>query len=339
MLEKPDIQDELIAACLHDEYGLPVVEVAFLPLGADEDSAVYRVVAGDEMPYFLKLRSGIFDEVSVALPKFLSDDGIAHIMAPLASKTGQLWTTLGAFTVMLYPYVEGKDGYEIALSAAAWVNFGRALKSIHTAVLPPTLVRRIQREAFSPQARESVKRFMAHPGEYAHGDQAAAQLAAFLETKREKILDLVGRSERLAHALQARPLEFTVCHNDIHAGNLLIDANDKFHIVDWDEVIIAPKERDLMFIGGGQMGPWRSPQEEELLFYQGYGQTEVDATALAYYRYERIVQDIAAFCEQIFLTNEGGEDREQSLQYLKSNFLPNGVLEIAYRSDRTAIEG
>jgi len=52
---------------------------------------------------------------------------------------------------------------------------------------------------------------------------------------------------------------------------------------------------------------------------------------LAYYRDERIIQDIAAFCEQIFSSPAGGEDREQSLRYLKSNFLPNETIEIARR--------
>jgi spectinomycin phosphotransferase len=60
--------------------------------------------------------------------------------------------------------------------------------------------------------------------------------------------------------------------------------------------------------------------------------------AVAYYRYERIVQDIAIFCAQIFLSDEGGEDREQSLRYLISNFLPNGVLEISYQADKTRMD-
>jgi len=55
--------------------------------------------------------------------------------------------------------------------------------------------------------------------------------------------------------------------------------------------------------------------------------------------YERIIQDLAAYCEQLFLTNEGGEDREQSLHYLKSNFLPNSTIAIAYQSDKTLREG
>ena len=87
-----------------------------------------------------------------------------------------------------------------------------------------------------------------------------------------------------------------------------------------------------MYAGGGQFANRRTPQEEEALFYRGYGETTIDPAALAYYRYERIVEDIAVECEQIFLSDAGGEDREQALHYLASNFLPGNTIEIAYRS-------
>ena len=132
-------------------------EIAFLPLGADLNTAVYRVVADDATPYFLKLRSGVFDETSVALPKFLSDQGIAHIIAPLATSTGQLWANLDTFKVILYPFVEGRNGYEVDLSDHHWIEFGAALKHIHTTVVPPALIGRIQRETYSPKWREIVK--------------------------------------------------------------------------------------------------------------------------------------------------------------------------------------
>ena len=201
------------------------------------------------------------------------------------------------------------------------------------------LSRRIQQETYSPQWREIVKTFLERVEDDRFDDPVAVKLAAFLRAKRDEILDLVGRAERLAQALQARSPEFVLCHSDVHAGNILIDADDAFYIVDWDNPILAPKERDLMFIGGGQGFTGHTPQEEETLFYRGYGQTQIDPVALAYYRYERIVQDIAVYCEQIFLTNEGGEDREQSFQYLASNFLPNSTIEIAYKSDKTLREG
>ncbi len=338
MLEKPDLQDENIVACLRNEYGLLVTQITFLPLGADQNTAVYRVVTEDDRAYFVKLRRGVFDETSVALPKLFSDQGIKQIVAPLQCKSGELWAKLGAFKVILYPFVAGHNGYEINLPDRHWGDFGTALKRIHTAVIPSSLTRKIRQEDYSPQWRETVKMFLVRVEDDTFDDPVAAELAAFLKSRRDEVLDLVERAERLALALQARSLEFIVCHSDIHAGNILIGVDDAFYIVDWDEPTLAPKERDLMYIGGGLLGGWRSPQEEEALFYPAYGQADIDPTAMAYYRYERIIQDIAVFCEQLLLSKEGGNDREQSLQYLKSNFLPNHTIEIAYQSDKTGRE-
>ena len=61
MLDKPDIPDEKIIACLQVEYRLRIVQVAFLPLGSDSSTAVYRAVADDQTPYFCKLKRGVRD--------------------------------------------------------------------------------------------------------------------------------------------------------------------------------------------------------------------------------------------------------------------------------------
>ncbi|MEW5871658.1 MAG: aminoglycoside phosphotransferase family protein [Chloroflexota bacterium] len=335
MLEKPDLQEEKIAACLQDEYRLPEAQVAFLPLGADQNTAVYRVVAQDNAPYFLKLRSGAFDQTSVDLPKYLNDQGIHAIIAPLATAAGRLWACLGDFKTILYPFVQGQDGYGVALSERQWRKFGAALKSIHTTALPMELAERIPRETYSPQWRQAVKRFLALVETETFVDPVAVKLAAFLRAKRAETLDLVERAGQRLRELQTRPQELVLCHSDLHAGNILIDGRGALYIVDWDNSILAPKERDLMYPGGGQGFSGHTPQEEEALFYRGYGPVQFDPAALAYYRYERIVQDIAVFCEQLLLTDEGGADREQSFHYLVSNFLPGGTVEITYQADKT----
>ncbi|HEY2982204.1 MAG TPA: phosphotransferase [Anaerolineales bacterium] len=336
MLEKPDVKDEQIIACLQAEYGLRAAQITFLPLGADQNTAVYRVTIEAGTPYFLKLRSGVSDETAVILPRFLADQGLAQIIAPLETRSGRLWAELDSFKLILYPFVEGRNGFEVELSEAQWLDFGRALKRVHTAVLPIELKSRIQRETYAPVGREIVKAFLERIQVETFEDPLAVKLAAFLNFKRSNVLGLVRRAERLAQVLQVGSPEFVLCHSDVHEGNVLIDAGDRLYIVDWDNPILAPKERDLMFIGAG-IGGWTKP-EHEALFYKGYGETQVDPAALAYYRYERIVQDLAVYCQQLLLSNAGGADREQSLEYLLSNFLPDGTIAIAYRSDRTLRE-
>lgn len=340
MLQKPDLSDQKIVTCLQTAYGLAIKRLVFLPLGADPNTAVYQAIADDEFIYFVKLRRASFDETSVALPKFLNDQGIVQVIAPLPTQAGQLWATLNGFRLILYPFVEGGNGYEQALSREQWRDFGNALKRIHQTVLPAELAERIQRECYSDQARLSVKNMLLRLEDENFVDMIAKKLADFLQTKRHEIVDLVERAEQLAQILQVRGDEsFVICHSDIHAGNLLIANNGLIYIVDWDNPIFAPKERDLMFIGGGQGFIECTIQEEEQLFYAGYGQVEIDAEALAYYRYERIVQDIAAFCEEILETTTGIADREQSLSYLMTNFLPGITIEIAYQSDKSLLGG
>jgi len=339
MLEKPSIQDEKIIAALKEEFGLEAARLTFLPLGADLNTAVYRVVAASGTAHFLKLRGGIFDETSVTLPRFLSDQGITQIIPPLASKSGQLWASLGEFKMILYPFIEGRNGYEVDLSDRQWIDFGAAIKRIHTMDVPPSITSRIRCETYSPLGREKVKKFLGQLDDsICDDDPVTIEAAAFLKPKCAQILDLVERAGRQARALQADPPEFVLCHSDLHAGNVQVDARGAFYIVDWDDPILAPKERDLMYPGGAQGFSGHSAEEEESLFYQGYGPAQVDARALAYYRYERIVQDLAIFCEQIFMTHEGGDDRQQALQYLKFNFLPHNTIEAAYRSDKTRKE-
>jgi spectinomycin phosphotransferase len=333
MIEKPDFSEQSIISRLREEYGIFAARVVFLPLGVDVNSAVYRVETEDKSTYFLKIRTGEFDEMAVAIPQFLRSQGIQAVIAPVMTEEGQLWGNMGANKMILYPFIQGKDGYEIALTGQNWIDLGRALKKVHTAQVPAVLAQFIRRETFSPVWREMVKSYQEQAENTNFEDPAAAKLAAFLQANRDQITEMIERAERLGNDLKARLLEFVLCHSDIHPGNFLIRANqpDAIYIVDWDAPIFAPKERDLMSIGAGMSGDWPGGREESL-FYQGYGFTQVDPAALAYYRFERIIQDIAEFCKQLFSTSEGGEDREQAYRYLTGSFLPGQVVEIAFKT-------
>ena len=335
MLEKPDIPDADILTVLQDAYGIQADQIAFLPIGADLGTAVYRASTSGHIPYFVKLRSGGFSEISLTLPKWLSEQGISHLIPPLTVKTGRLWTHLGNFTLFVYPFVEGQDGYSKALTDEQWRELGDTLKRIHTANIPEELIRSIPGETYSSKWRTSLRESLAKLESGTFEDPLSLELAAFVNSKQALILDLVRRTDRLGRRLAASRPTVTVCHSDLHAGNILIDPKGHFYIVDWDNPILAPKERDLMFPGGAQGFLGHTAQEEERLFYQGYGQVEIDQVALAYYRYERIIEDLAIYCQEIGLAKESQADREQSLRYLKSNFLPNNTIATAYASDRT----
>ena len=333
MLEKPDIDDGRIIACLQTDYGLRVSQIAFLPLGGDLSTAVYRAVAEGGTPYFCKLKLEFFHEVSVELPRFLSEQGLTQIIPPLVTKTGKLWAELDGFHLILYPFVEGTSGFEVELTERQWADFGRALKRIHTTGIPPALSGKIQKESYSPEWRDICRNVLEQLDEGTFDDPVTIGLVAFLLPRREMVLDLIGRAERLAHALASRPTEMVLCHSDIHPGNLFLDSQGTLFIVDWDYPMLAPKERDLMFIGGGQGFVARTAREEEMLFYRDYGPSPVDPVALAYYRCDRNLYDLSVECTRIFSSTGADQDRARSLEIITWLFLPDASIEIALKSD------
>jgi spectinomycin phosphotransferase len=330
MLTKPNIPDELIISRLQYEYGLQIATLTFLPLGADMGTAVYRVVAENGIAYFLKLRKG-FDEISVTVPLFLKSHGVQEIIAPFETKSNQGWADFDNFKMILYSFIQGKNGFERELSDHHRRTLGTAFKGIHSAQVPTELKKQIPQETLSPKYRESMKSFQAQVANQTYEDPTAVKLTDFINSKRDEINHIVERADTLASELQSKPLEFVLCHTDIHGGNILIGTDGQLpilYIVDWDAPLLAPKERDLMFIGGGIDEIWKT-KREEAVFYEGYGKTEINIAALAYYRYERVIEDLVVTCEQLLLTDAGGADREQAYQWFTSNFEAGGTIEIA----------
>lgn len=334
MLTPPAVSHVQIAARLHEHFGLTLVHAEFLPLGADIDTAVYRIAATDDAPYFLKLRRGDPQRIAVTAPAFLHHGlGIAAVMAPIPAAGSQLQVEAEGFQWALYPYCDGANGFERALSPAQWITFGAALSAVHGAMLPADLLADMPRETYSPRCRERARVLGAHLLRETGGDALVYQLAAFWRSHQSEIDTLIERAESLGQIAATSDAPLVPCHADIHAGNVLLGVDGDFFIVDWDTLLLAPKERDLMFVGGGIGGVWNDA-DEDARFYRGYGSVDIDRRLLSYYRYERIVVDIVELADQILDPAAGAEDRAQGLRYMLDQFQPGHVVEQAHRAYR-----
>jgi spectinomycin phosphotransferase len=198
--------------------------------------------------------------------------------------------------------------------------------------VPSSLKDQMRKEVYSSKWREAMRSLDAYIDGDLEGDETALKLQAFMKKHKAIIHRLVNRAESLSQKVQEQLPEFVLCHSDIHGGNVLIDESGAIYIVDWDEPIIAPKERDLMFIGGGVANVWNNPREEEF-FYKGYGKTNINKIILAYYRHERIVEDIVEYAQALLLTSDGGEDRLKMYKQFMDMFEPDGVVDIAFKTD------
>lgn len=213
----------------------------------------------------------------------------------------------------LYPYINGRNGVDTKISEQQWQQLGEAVKKLHSADIPESIISNLPKEIFSLKCCQTVRLFLDRTQNEVFDEAVAAKLPALLKSKNKIILELIKRTEELGSILQNRSLQHVLCHADMYGWNLLIEQNNHLYLIAWDTLILAAKERDLMFIGAGIWDSGYTPTEEESLFYKGYGQANINQDVLCYYRFNHILQDISEYCEYIFLSDEGGDDRMQFL--------------------------
>ena len=102
-----NIPEDLLCTCLQEQYGISTIELEFLPLGLDTWAGVYRVLSEQGTSYFLKAKSGSFYEPGCLVPRYLRDQGITAVVAPLPTKRNTLWTQVGEWRVIVYPFIAG----------------------------------------------------------------------------------------------------------------------------------------------------------------------------------------------------------------------------------------
>src|SRR5581483_6022638 len=120
----------------------------FLPVGADVWSWAFRAVTA-AAAYFLKLRRGAVREATLRVPRYLVDQGVSHIVAPLPTRDRRLWAEVDGFTLALYPFIDGATARAHGLQERHWVTYGAALRAMHDTPLAPDLAPVVPRESFS----------------------------------------------------------------------------------------------------------------------------------------------------------------------------------------------
>ena len=301
MRESPKLPDALIQATLQIQYDLSIVTLTFLPIGNDAASFVYRVVASDGTNYFLKVRmSPGFSALSIVIPRFLYEHGIAHIITPVPTKTQTLWVHLNDFVLSLYPFIDARTATEAGLTKQHWHALGATLRQIHSSQLPGEILQIVPQETFIPSRRQVLRNLESVISNKQNlVDPIQRQLSEFWQTRQTEIHALIDKTDRLGNQLRRASLPRVVCHADLHTWNVLLDAAQHMWIVDWDETMLAPKERDLMFVIGG-IGRNLVSAEQTTFFLQGYDDAAIDRRALGYYRYAWAVQEMGAYAEDVF---------------------------------------
>ncbi|HLX39276.1 MAG TPA: aminoglycoside phosphotransferase family protein, partial [Ktedonobacteraceae bacterium] len=92
-------------------------------------------------------------------------------------------------------------------------------------------------------------------------------------------------------------------------------------VIEWDDVMLALRERDFIFVRGSGADA----------FFQGYGQTEIDWVALTYYQCERAVTDLIECAQEVFFRDDLGEEsKAHAVQLFSILFAENNNVDAAF---------
>jgi spectinomycin phosphotransferase len=326
MIEKPALKDEKIIAALNQNYSIQVNDLDFLPFGNDPSAFSYRVGAKNGDLYFLKVKAKLSNLAVQVVPRFLKDHGIEQVVAPISTNRQKLVYELDGFALILYPFIPGQEAMQVGMSDSQWKEFGSTLKRIHNMKLPSDISQYVKREAFLPNWSAISRELSRQVNTRNYDDPYQKELAIFWKSNHETIQAIIERAETIGKHLAQTDLEFVLCHADIHTANILITDEQAMFIVDWDDTLLAPKERDLMFVLGQETIRTR----EEHMFFSGYEELEINQLALAYYRYEWCVQEVGDFGARVFLTKDAGDGTKQhAVEGFSKLFAQGDVVEAA----------
>ena len=99
------------------------------------------------------------------------------------------------------------------------------------------------------------------------------------------ILEKLDKAEKAAEQLREKKLPMVLCHTDIHGGNIMRDPNGKLYLIDWENMMLAPKEADLFLFCEEEYFPIFADNADEL--------------ALTYYSRRRDLEDLWEFLSGI----------------------------------------
>ncbi|MBB6564763.1 aminoglycoside phosphotransferase family protein [Kribbella sandramycini] len=307
--------DTLLRRWLYDDFGLDVVELSPVGYGADLAAQVWRATTATNA-YAVKW-SGAGTNTGHQVAAYLGDSGLAGVPEVVRTVDDGLWTFHGPKKrLTVTPWVDGVRAAESGLTVEQWAAYGVLLRRVHDAEPPARLRDALPThspvDARVPAVAAEVRERLEAPS-----DAVEAELAA-LWAEYADTIDVL-----LISTPPAPTGPRVVCHGDPHLGNVLV-ADGRLHLIDWDDVVLAPREQDLMFMLGGMGDVSTSTPEQVDAFLAGYGPHPLDHDAVRYYRHVRAREDVVLWSHQALT----GPDRADCVRITRG-VLAEGLVALA----------
>jgi len=266
---------------LCDNYDIEVQSLDLAPRGFVGETYVVRT---SKEKYFLKIfkNNRYFVNVLQSLPvlKELNELGITYINYPIPTKTDDLYIEHEDRYYILFNYIEGQntwdyDKYEVY----------KHLIEIHKST--DKIKSPVKREDFRIEYEEIFEETL-----------MSYKDIPLIATYLDEVLKHWESFKKLSYILKNQSFKMYLTHGDAF-GNIIKDKND-LYIIDWDDLLLAPLERDI----------WFFYEDESIvnLYKETFLNFYIDKDLFLYYIYKRFFEDLLGFLELLYKEDTNKEE-------------------------------
>lgn len=300
---------EKLEEIISQHYGFTIQNITPGPRGF---VALTYIIDTPAERYFAKvIRISRYSEnIEAGLPilRELYESGIGQINYPIPATNGRLSVTFDGNILIVYNFIDGEWTFDYDFEA-----YVALLAKIHQAAIRAPLIR----EPFDISPVVNALRRELNDLEkstYSNPDQHKLQ-AIIAEYRHELIDDMAKFDALVQHLRQDTRIPFILTHGDA-PGNILQAGDGRLYMIDWDDMMFAPRERDTWFHVGTNQG-----KSEFLPLYQRYFPAyQVDSRLFAFYLYKRYFEDIEGWCDKILDAETPNDERANHLIHLDKDY-------------------
>jgi spectinomycin phosphotransferase len=291
-----DLEERELIESLRQGWGLNLVSTEYAAVGggsyhwkATDDAGGRHWLTVDDLDhkgYPGDTRDSAFDGLRAAFETALAlrTSGLDFVVAPVPTPKGETVRRVGTHhTAAVFPFIEGRAGrFGERLAAGERAQLVDMLIRLHQAA--PAAARLARPESLQVPGRRDLESALDGLDQKWVGGPFSEPARALLAGRSENVRGLLETFDHLAGQVVAARAEPVVSHGEPHPANV-IDANGRLLLIDWDTVGLAPPERDLWMVDGGE--------GDELRQYSDATGRPIDGAAIRLYRLRWQLDDIA----------------------------------------------
>lgn len=319
MLEPPrDLTAEVVTRMLRDYWELPPTDVAYEAAG--HGSHNWTATATTDAKWFIKADRGTSTTRTAAYltAANLRDNGLDFVHAAIPDRCGELRRRVGAWEMSVFPFINGRNPDFTNTTERAQI--AEVIGELHRHLPIPATALRWTAGVGQSELIHLLDLELDQP--WTHGPYAA-RAQALVRDNLSGIRELLSLHHQLTDRLHQSDRPWVITHGEPHGGNTMIDNLGQVHLIDCDDLMLSPAERDLwLLLHIGHQRPLTVETQDILTAYhQADGPTKPRRYVIELMRADWHLMEISSYAQDFSQPHEDSRDLDAHWQTLNS-YLP-----------------